>query len=161
MWFQFLSLWKLVLWCSESPLVLYYSVSPFGSVNSCFMCLGAPVFDAFITVNAFLGLSLYHYVLSLISWESLFSSLFFLSIATSFYPHPHFHRMLIFPSTFCFFRFETSLRQHIYWYCFCICSAILCLLIGAFSSFTFNVIFNRYVLNAILLIVWGFYSFWS
>ena len=67
-----LNLWKLVLWCSKSPLVLYYSVSPFVSVNSCFMCLGAPVLDAFITVNAFLGLSLYHYVLSLVSCESLY-----------------------------------------------------------------------------------------
>ena len=32
-----------------------------------------------------------------------------------------------------------SCRQHIYWFCFCIFSASLCLLIGAFHSFSFKV----------------------
>ena len=45
-----------------------------------------------------------------------------------------------------------SCRRHIYWSCFCIHSATLCLFIGAFSPFTFKVILHVYTLIAILLI---------
>ena len=45
--------------------------------------------------------------------------------------------------------------QHIYWFCFCIYSANLCLSVGAFNPFTFKVIIDMYVLIAIFLIVWG------
>ena len=45
-----------------------------------------------------------------------------------------------------------SWRQHIYGSCFCIHSASLCLLVGAFSPLTFKVIIDLYVLIAILLI---------
>ena len=38
-----------------------------------------------------------------------------------------------------------SCRQHIYALCFCIYSASLCLLVGAFNPFTFKVIINMYV----------------
>ena len=44
-----------------------------------------------------------------------------------------------------------SCRQHIYGSCFCIHLANLCLLVGAFSPFTFK------VLIAIFLIVWGLF----
>ena len=46
-----------------------------------------------------------------------------------------------------------SCRQHIYGYCFCIHSASLCLLVGAFNPFTFKVIIDIYVPIAIFLIV--------
>src|SRR5574337_1021893 len=48
-----------------------------------------------------------------------------------------------------------SCRQHIYGSCFCIHSASLCLLGGAFNPFTFKVIIAIYVPIAIFLIVWG------
>ena len=46
-----------------------------------------------------------------------------------------------------------SWRQYIYRTCFCTHSATLCLLIWAFSPFTFKVIVDMYVLIAIMLIV--------
>ena len=46
-----------------------------------------------------------------------------------------------------------SCRQHIYGSCFCIYSASLCLLVGAFNPFTFKVIIDMYVLIAIFLIL--------
>ena len=48
-----------------------------------------------------------------------------------------------------------SYKQHIYGSCFCIHSASLCLLAGAFNPFTFKVIIHIYVPIAIFLIVWG------
>ena len=42
-----------------------------------------------------------------------------------------------------------SSGQHIYGYCFCIHSASLCLLVGAFNPFTFKVIIDIYVSIAI------------
>ena len=44
-------------------------------------------------------------------------------------------------------------KQHIYGSCFYVHSASLCLLVGAFSLFTFKVIINMYVLIVILKIV--------
>jgi len=46
-----------------------------------------------------------------------------------------------------------SYRQHIYVSCFCIHSASLYFLVGAFNPFTFKVIIDIYVPVAILLIV--------
>ena len=48
-----------------------------------------------------------------------------------------------------------SCRQHIYGSCFCIHSATLCLLVGAFNPFTFKVITDMYVPITIFLIVCG------
>ena len=50
-----------------------------------------------------------------------------------------------------------SCRQHIYGSCFCIHSAHLYLLVGAFNPFTFKVIIDKYVPIAIFLIVWGWF----
>ena len=50
-----------------------------------------------------------------------------------------------------------SYRQHIYGSCFCIHSASLCLLVGAFSPFTFKVIIFTYGLIAIFLIALGLF----
>ena len=47
-----------------------------------------------------------------------------------------------------------SCRQHIYGSCFCIHSACLCLLVGAFNPFIFKVIIDIYAPIAIFLIVW-------
>lgn len=43
-----------------------------------------------------------------------------------------------------------SFKQHMYGFCFRIYSATLCLFIGVFNSFTFNVIIDRYIGIAIL-----------
>ena len=48
-----------------------------------------------------------------------------------------------------------SCRQHIYGSCFCIHSAGLCLLVGAFNLFTFKVIIDMFVPITIFLIVLG------
>ena len=50
-----------------------------------------------------------------------------------------------------------SCRQHIYGSCFCIHSATLCLLFGAFSLFTFKVIIDVYVPIATFITVWGWF----
>ena len=56
-----------------------------------------------------------------------------------------------------------SCRHHIHGSCFCIHSASLCLLGGAFNPFTFKVIIDIYVPIAIFLIVWDWFcrSFFS
>ena len=48
-----------------------------------------------------------------------------------------------------------SCRQHMQGSCFCIHSASLCLLVGAFNPFTFKVITDKYDPIAIYFIVWG------
>ena len=48
-----------------------------------------------------------------------------------------------------------SCRQHIYESYFCIHSASLCLLVGAFNSFTFKETIEIYVPIDIFLTVWG------
>jgi len=48
-----------------------------------------------------------------------------------------------------------SYRQHKYGSCFCIHSASLYLLVGAFNPFTFKAIIDIDVPVAIFLIVWG------
>ena len=50
-----------------------------------------------------------------------------------------------------------SCRQHIYGSCFCIHSASLCCLVGAFNPFMFKVIINMYVPIIIFLIVLGLF----
>jgi len=52
---------------------------------------------------------------------------------------------------------RVSCRQHMYGSCFCIHSASLCLLVGAFNIFTLKVIIDKYVPIAIFLIVWGWF----
>ena len=50
-----------------------------------------------------------------------------------------------------------SCRQHVYGSCFCMHSASLCFLFGAFNPFTFKVIIDIHVSTAIFLIVWGWF----
>ena len=82
-----------------------------------------------------------------------------ISIATlTFFWFPFAWKTFFYPLTFSLYVSLDlkwiSCRQHIYGSCFCIHSATLCLLIGAFSLFTFMVIIDMY---AILLIVWGLF----
>ena len=64
------------------------------------------------------------------------------------FPSFHFHSI-------CVSRSEVDFcGQHIYGSCFCILSAYLCLLVGAFNPFTFKVI-DIYIAIAIFLIVCG------
>ena len=50
-----------------------------------------------------------------------------------------------------------SCRWHVFWSCFCIPSASLCVLIGAFNPFTFKVIVNICVPIAAFLMVLGLF----
>ena len=58
-----------------------------------------------------------------------------------------------------------SFKQYIYGSCICVHSAGLCLLLGTFNPFTFNVIMDMYVLISIFLIVlecyFGYFFFLS
>ena len=102
-----------------------------------------------------LNWSLDHYVVSfLIAWnlyfkvyfvlyEGRYSSFLLLPISMEYiFPSSHFQFI-------CDFRFQVGF--------FCIHSAILCLLVGAFNPFTFKVIIDIYVPVAIFLIVWGWF----
>ena len=51
-----------------------------------------------------------------------------------------------------------SCRQHMYESCFCTRFGVACLLIGSFSPFVFKVVVDRYVLFAILFIVFQLFS---
>ena len=81
--------------------------------------------------------------------KSIFSDV---SIATPafFFFNFHLHEYLFHPFTFCLFASFllrwVSCRQHIYGSYFLIHSANLCFLTGAFNSFTFIVIIDRYAL---------------
>ena len=67
--------------------------------------------------------------------------------------HIFFHPLTL--SLFVSLRLKwVSYRQHICGSCFCIHSASLCLLGGAFNLFTFKVTIDKYVPIAIFLIVW-------
>ena len=71
-------------------------------------------------------------------------------IATpTFFCFPLAWNIFFHPLTFSLYVFLglkwVSCRQHIYRSCFCIHSASLCLLVGAFNPFTFKVIIGMYV----------------
>ena len=97
---------------------------------------------------------LYHYVTPiLVSYYNLF----FLNTYFVWYNYSYSSLLLVSISMEIFFHhFILSLcvslglkwvscRQHIYGSCFCIHSASLCLLVGAFKPFTFKVIIDMYV----------------
>ena len=97
--------------------------------------------------------------LSLVIFSMLMSSLSYMRIATpAFFCFPFAWNLFFYPLTFSLYVSWglkwVSCRQHIYGSCFCIHSAIVCLLVGVFNPFTFKVIINIYVPIAIFLIVW-------
>ena len=83
-------------------------------------------------------------------------------IATpAFFCFPFAWNIFLHPLTFSLYVFLglkwVSHRQHVYGSCFCIHSASLCLLIGAFNPFTFKVIIYVYVPTTVFLFVWGWF----
>ena len=83
-------------------------------------------------------------------------------IATpAFFCFPFTWNIFFHPLTFCLYVSLNlkwvSCRQHMYRSYFCIHSASLCLLVGAFNPFTFKVIIDIYVPIAIFLIVWSWF----
>ena len=98
--------------------------------------------------------------LSLVIVFILRSILSDMSIATpAFFCFPFAWNIFFHPVTFCLYVSLglkwVSFRQHIYGFCFCIHSATLCLLVGAFNSFIFQVIIDMYVPIPIFLNVLG------
>ena len=151
----------------KSPTVMLLSVSPFVPVNICFTYLTPPVLGAYIyNCYIFLDWSLDHYVVSFFVY--CYSLCFKVCFVWYKYCYPGFllisicmEYLFFYPLTFSLYvpldLKWVSYRQRIYGSYFCISSATLCLLVGAFSPFTFKVIIDRYILIAILLIVLGLF----
>jgi len=125
------------------------SVSLFMSVNICFMCLGAPMLCVYIfaIVIFFFDWSPYHYVslfcLLLHTVFVLRSVLPDISITTSaFFWFPFACNTVSYTFSFSLYVFSSEVGS-IYRSCFCVHSATLCLLTGAFSQFTLKVIIVR------------------
>ena len=109
--------------------------------------------DIYIFYVFLLHWSLDHYVVSFVIscnlyfkvyfvwYEDCYSSFLLLSFAWNVFFHP-----LTFSLYVSLGLKWVSCRQHIYGSCFCIHSASLCLLVGAFNPFTFKVIIDIYVL---------------
>ena len=74
-------------------------------------------------------------------------SFFFFSICMKYHFHP-----FTFSLCLSFDLRWVSWRQHVYGSCLLIHSATICLLVGAFKSFTLKVIIDRYVFCVILLL---------
>ena len=53
---------------------------------------------------------------------------------------------------------QGSCRQHMYRSCFCIPSASLCFLVGAFNQFSFKIIIDTYIIVIIFLFICGFFK---
>ena len=109
--------------------------------------------------------SLDHYVVSFLvpgSTLILRSMLSYIRIATpAFFCFPFAWNIFFHPLTFGLYVSLgvkwVSCRQHIYGSCFCIHSACLCLLVGAFNPFIFKVIIDIYVPSIIFIIDWGWF----
>ena len=111
----------------------------------------------------FLDCSFDHYVVAFfVSFHSLCFKVYFsdMSIATPAFFWSLFVWNIFFqPLTFSLYVSLVlrwvSCKQHIEGSCFCIHSASLCLLVGAFNPFTFKVIIDKYDLVTIYFIVLG------
>ena len=144
----------------KSPtIIVLLSVSPFMDVRHSYVgCIY--VFNCYIF---FLDQSLDHYIVSFfVSCNSLYFKVFFIRYEdcySSFLLISICMEYLFLSLTFSLFVSLglkwVSCRQHIYGSCFCIHSASLCLLAGAFNPFTFKVIIDMYVPITIFLIVLG------
>ena len=147
----------------KSPtIIVLLSISPFMSVNICFVFLGGPVLDAYILMSAILFFywSLYHFImpffvsshrlsfkLYFVWYESCYPSFLVASICITYlFPAPYLYSVSLVLKW-------VSCKQHIDGSCFFIQSATLWFLIEAFSPLTFTVIIDGHVLIAILLLV--------
>ena len=109
--------------------------------------------------------SLDHYVVSfLISCNLLYFKVHFVwyeDCYSSFLCFPFARNIFFHPLTFSLYVSLglkwVSCRQHICGFCFFIHSASLCLLVGAFTPFTFKVIIDTYAPLAIFLIFEGWF----
>ena len=128
-------------------------------------CSSVGCIDIYSCYVFLLDWSLHHYVVSfLISCSHLYFKVYLsdMRIATpAFFCLPFSWKIFFHPLTINLYvslglRW-VSCREHIHGSCFCIHSASLCLLVGAFSPFTFKVIIDMYVTIAIFLIIWGWF----
>ena len=152
-----------------SPIIIVLlSISPFTSVNVCFMYWLAPMLGAQIFVIVMSSswidplIIMWCPSLCLIISFILRSILSDMRIATpAFFCFPFALNIFFNPLTFSLFVSLSlnwvSCKQHIYGSYFCIHSANLCLLVGTFKPFTFKVIIDIYVPIAIFSIVWGWF----
>ena len=145
----------------SSTIIVLLSISFLKSSKIFFMYFGAPMLGAYI-FTMFMS-SWWILPLNIMKWPSgsLFMALllkFLLSdmiIATpAFFSHPFAWNICFQPFFFSLCRSFVprwvSYRHHICGSYFLIHSATMCLLIGAFSLFTFKVTIDRYLLIAIL-----------
>ena len=121
------------------------------SVCVCLMYWGAPMLGAqifTIVISSSWTDSLDHYIMSfLISCNLLYFKVYFVwyeDCYSSILLLPICMEYIFCPLTFSLYVSWglkwVSCRQHIYGFCFCIHSASLCLLVGAFNPFTFKVV---------------------
>ena len=147
-------------------IIVLLLISPFILVSICLTYCSAPMLGAYI----FIVVISYSWVDPLITMLCPSLSLFMAFISKSILPYMSITTPAFFWSPFAcniFFQPFTfslyvslvlrwvSCRQHIQGSCFCIHSASLCLLVGAFNPFTFKVIINKYDSIAIYFVVLG------
>ena len=143
--------------------MIFPSISPFTSVSSYFMYLGAPILGAYMLTNVIsssctdpfiiiecpsLSFFMVFVLKSILSVRSIATPAFLsFPFAWNFFHHFSFNLYVSFALKW------FSCRQHIVGSCFIGQSATLCLLIGAFSPLTFKLIIVRYDFIAILNLV--------
>ena len=159
---------------SSPTMIVLLSVSPFMSVSVCLTYWGAPMLGAEIFTIVMSSSWIDPLIimvcpsLSLVIFFILRSILSDRRVATpAFCCFPFAWNIFFHALTFSLYVSLglkwVSYRQHIYWSCFCIHSASLCLLVGAFNPFSFKVIIDMYVPVPIFLIFFSWFcrSFFS
>nr|KAF6331895.1 hypothetical protein mPipKuh1_008198 [Pipistrellus kuhlii] len=144
-------------------IIVLLLISPLMSSSSFFIYLGAPVLGAYIFTRVISSCWIAPF--SIMKWPSLShvmsftlrSNLSDISIATpAFFSFPFAWKTFFHPFTLSlcasFFLRWVSCRQQIHGSYFLIQSDTLCLLIGAFSPFTFKVIIDGYLFDAIFIL---------
>ena len=99
-------------------------------------------------VSFLISCNLLYFKVYFVWHEDCYSSFHFFSICMEYIFHPLTISLYVSLSLK-----WVSCRQHIYGPCFCIHSASLCLLVGAFNPFTFKVIVDVYVSIAIFVFI--------
>jgi len=147
-----------VHWCKwdvKVPDYYYFlSVSPIMSINIYLIYLGAHIWGAYTFIFVISFSWIYPLIIMCCPPLSLPAALILQSVLSKYcysgrllisicmeylFPFPHF-------SFVCVSRSEVSCRQHVYGSCFCIQSASLCLLVGAFRQFKIKIIIEMYLL---------------
>ena len=118
------------------------------------LCLPLGLITDHYVVSFLISCNILYFKVYFVWYEDCYSSFLLLPISWNVFFHP-----LIFSLYVSLGLKWVSCRQHIYGSCFCIHSASLCLLVGAFNPFTFKVIIDIYVLIAIFLIVWDLFLY--